>query len=628
MTSAKSLHIGTTGEGRRFTLPHDVVTQTLVVYGGKGMGKTNFGTVLCEELAAARLRFAVLDPMGVFWGLRHSADGKGAGIEVLVLGGRHGDIPIEPTAGAVVADLVADEEADVVIDISRRPDGKMWSLGERIRFVTEYCSRLYERQGERARPLMQIIDEAGRFVPQTIPHGAVQITACVGAIERMVEEGRNVGIGSALITQRSARMNKSVSELADCMIAFRTVGPRSIDAILDWFGEHVEKSRWKELIEKLRALPRGTALVVSPGWLGFEGVADIRMRRTFDSSATPKAGGERRASGPGAKPDLARYQARMAETIQRVKDEDPRELRKRVQELKKQMEQSAKTPATPVSREDDRAAVKALQEANRIHARHNAAVAKSVDVFNRDLARRWSRLAQFIRGAADELSAEPPKLELSTNGGPPPDSPPSFSRKGESPATSIAAGAATATTTATATLTEPARRRTPATAPAPSSGVTGPQQRILDALATYEGFGELKPERPGLAALAGYKIGGHLNNVLGELRAAGLIDYPEGGRVALTDAGRAIANPRDFVSIDDVHRAWFELCTGPQKRLLEVLLDRWPSAIAREQLSDAAAMHGGHFNNVIGELRTMGAAEYPQRGYVRASALLFPEGLS
>jgi len=38
----------------------------------------------------------------------------------------------------VVADLVADEDVDVVIDISRRPDGKMWSLGERTRFVGEY----------------------------------------------------------------------------------------------------------------------------------------------------------------------------------------------------------------------------------------------------------------------------------------------------------------------------------------------------------------------------------------------------------------------------------------------------------------------------------------------------------
>jgi hypothetical protein len=70
-------------------------------------------------------------------GLRHGADGKGDGIRVLILGGIHGDLPIEPTSGAVVADLVVDEDASVIIDISRRADGSMWSIAERVRFVTD-----------------------------------------------------------------------------------------------------------------------------------------------------------------------------------------------------------------------------------------------------------------------------------------------------------------------------------------------------------------------------------------------------------------------------------------------------------------------------------------------------------
>src|SRR6266568_3272240 len=89
-------------EEKEVSFPLDVVTQTIVVYGGKGMGKTNFGTVICEECDTAGLRFSVIDPMGVFHGLRHAADGKSPGIRVLILGGKHGDIPIEPTGGAVV----------------------------------------------------------------------------------------------------------------------------------------------------------------------------------------------------------------------------------------------------------------------------------------------------------------------------------------------------------------------------------------------------------------------------------------------------------------------------------------------------------------------------------------------
>lgn len=323
------------GEG--FSPPAaEAATQTIVVYGGKGQGKTHLIGDMAEELDEAGQRFSAIDPMGVLWGLRYAKNGKGKGIEVLILGGRHGDIPIEPSAGTIVADLVADEEVNVVIDISRRGDGKMWSKAEKIRFVADYATRLFERQGERMRPIMQIIDEAGRFVPQMIPHGSPELSRCVGAIEQMVEEGRNVGIGVMLVTQRSARMNKSVSELAECMIAFRTVGPLSVNAIIDWLGDHIPKERWKEMVERIRSLPRGSALVVSPGWLEFEGVVAMRERRTFDSSATPK-GGKAHVTGKGATPDLGRYLERMKETVERVKANDPAVLRRQLAEAQAQV---------------------------------------------------------------------------------------------------------------------------------------------------------------------------------------------------------------------------------------------------------------------------------------------------
>ncbi|MEN3369977.1 MAG: hypothetical protein V7609_2120 [Verrucomicrobiota bacterium] len=317
-------------------LPAEAVTSTFVVYGGKGMGKTNFGSVFAEELSRSRLRYAVIDPMGVWWGLRHSADGASPGIELLILGGVKGDMPIEPTGGAVVADLVADESVNVLIDISRHANGKMWSIGERIRFVRDYFVRLYARQGEKRQPLMQILDEAARFCPQMVRANEPDVAQCLGAVAVMVEEGRNVGVGVCLLTQRSARLNKDVAELADCMIAFRIVGPRSIDAVMDWFGEHIAKEQWKDLIAILRKLPIGRALVVSPGWLEFEGEAQIRRRETFDSSATPKPGEKvKTPRGAAAKPDLGKYQERMAETIERAEANDPAKLKKKIADLQR-----------------------------------------------------------------------------------------------------------------------------------------------------------------------------------------------------------------------------------------------------------------------------------------------------
>jgi hypothetical protein len=339
--------------GENFSLPIETVTSTVVVYGGKGMGKTNFGAVLVEEMASAGLRWCVLDPLGAWWGLRHSANGKGKGIECLILGGAHGDIPIEPTGGAIVADLVVDESANVIIDFSRRPTGQVWSIGEKIRFVTDYTTRLFERQGElvdgrKREPLCQFLDEAARYIPQTIRSGDVAIAKCVSVWETLVEEGRNFGIGVVLLTQRSARMAKSVSEVADAVIAFRIVGPNSIKAITDWLGEHVPKEEIRIIVEKIRKLEIGSALLISPGWLKLEEVVNVRPRQTFDSSATPKPGERaRRVSGAGAKPDLAKYAERMAATIERAKENDPKALKAQIAQLKQDL--AKRVPATSTS---------------------------------------------------------------------------------------------------------------------------------------------------------------------------------------------------------------------------------------------------------------------------------------
>jgi uncharacterized protein len=565
----------------------DAVTRTMVVYGGRGMGKTNFGTVLCEELARARLRFCYIDPMGHLWGLRHSADGKGPGIEVLILGGRHGDIPIDPTSGAVVADLVADEQVNVVVDISRRADGKSWSKGERIRFVTDYAKRLYERQGERMRPIMQIIDEAARFIPQIARHGDDQVAACIGAVEQMVEEGRGVGIGVTLITQRSARLSKSVAELAEAMIAFRTIGPNSVDAILDWFGEHILKDRWKSLVEKLRTLPRGYALVVSPGWLGFEGVAFIRQRNTFDSSATPKAGHERRARGSGAKPDLARYTERMKATIEHVLESDPKHLKRRIAELEAILAK-ANHKAERIEEKIDRV----------IEKRVEVPVVKDAQIKRLEVvADRALKHVELFQRISDGL-----RLDLSRSAI-------HFHRINP------------------AAVPPPARPlpdiRAPVHAPAPtptraqetgSNGAMTPAvRRVLESAAL------LYPEpvsRKQLATLSGYRPkGGRFNNILSELRSRGLL----AGRaddMRVTDEALNHIDPKvtGYKSPAEMRDMWRARLAPAEWRVLEAAMGGYPGTLTREELAARVlprpySPSAGRFNNLLSSLRSAALLE-------------------
>lgn len=605
------------------TLPTDAVTATLVVYGGKGMGKTNLGSVLVEELTRCGLRWSWLDPLGVSWGLRHSADGAGRGIECLILGGPHGDIPIEPDGGAAVADVVVEERVNVLIDFSRKPSGEMWSVGERVRFVTAYALRLFQRQGElvngrRREPLFQVLDEAARYVPQVIPSGAAELAKCVGAWEQLVEEGRNVGLGVGLLTQRSARMNKSVSELADAMFAFRTVGPNSLDAILDWLGTHVEKARIKDLAEKVRSLERGRALVVSPGWLQFEGVIGVRMRSTFDSSATPKAGERARsARGEGAKPNLDAIRQRMSATIERQKATDPKELQRQVADLKRELAkaQSAKpvAAAAPAKQPKTRE-VNVLKP--QLVKRLEALTAKMVNEAERHRAAMllfWEHqdeLNKALLGALQSVGTPPP--------------PPVAMR----PRPQL--------------VPAPPRPVAPPRAPRAGNGkdhgdraldnLTGPEQKILDELAGLAALGIHQPPKPQVSALCSYANprSGGFSGPLGRLVAAGLVSYPSVGTMALTEAGAERASS-DAPPLNnaELQRRVLEKFSGPPARILDELIKAYPQALDKAELGQKLGYQNprsGGFSGPLGTLSRLGFVSYPSVGLVAATKLLFPEG--
>lgn len=569
------------------SLPPDTVTSTLVVYGGKGMGKSVFGSVLGEELAAARLRWSFLDPLGVNWGIRHAADGVGPGVECLILGGVHGDIPIYPDGGAAVADVVVEESCNVLVDFSRSKNGEAWGVGEKIRFATAYARRLFQRQGSlidgrKREPLMQILDEGARFIPQIIPAGNPDLAMCVSAWQQFAEEGRNVGLGLCVLTQRSARMNKDIAELADAMIAFRTIGPNSLGAVLDWLGEHVERSRIKDLSEQVRKLPRGSALVVSPGWLEIEKVVPMRMRRTFDSSATPKPGERvRTAKGEGAKPDLEKIQARMVETIERAKADDPKELRKRIAELEKELR--AKPKAEPVETiRQVPIPIDWNSLSNQMHAAGDVVFAEF-----------WSRVDTLIRrfeGDSKTLRLTP-FVETPRRAAPPPmkvtggivhvdreqQSGRHFHRD---PNPGNGAGSELGNSGA--------RRMMTVLCQAGNEGVTPSQLAI----------------RTGIA-----KRGGTFRTYLGKIITNRWAARDAAGRIVRTSLGETILGDFDpLPSGAELLSFWLrELGESGAARILETIADAYPNGLTREEVGERTgiAVGGGTFRTYVGKLKTL-----------------------
>jgi DNA helicase HerA-like ATPase len=169
-------------------LPLDAVTQTFAILARKGAGKTYTGMVMTEERVKAGLQVVVLDPLGAWWGLRSSADGKREGLPITIIGGEHGDVPLESTAGKVIADLVVDAGSAFILDLS-----SFESNAAQDRFVADFAERLYRAKAKDKRPLHLMVDEADSFAPQRPQPGQQRM---LGALESIVRRGRIRGWAS------------------------------------------------------------------------------------------------------------------------------------------------------------------------------------------------------------------------------------------------------------------------------------------------------------------------------------------------------------------------------------------------------------------------------------------------
>ncbi len=323
------------------SLPLDVVTTTIAVLGIRNSGKTNTCVVLTEELFDAGQQVVIIDPTDVWWGLKSSKDGKHEGYPVVVFGGRHGDVPLNASDGATVADFIVEERLPAILSLRH-----FESIADQRRFVTEFARRIYHRKGEEGRdtPMLLVIDEAHLFVPQRVNAAEAPM---VGAVQKLVRQGRSSGIGVAIIDQRPASVNKDVLTQIELLVAHRTTSPQDSRALEDWIEQNDIDNQRAEFLKKLPELDRGVAWCWSPGWLHLFQLITVRERRTFDSSATPKAGEKRITPTTLAHVDLDALKQRMAQAIEKAQADDPKVLKARIAELEHANARGARATAAP-----------------------------------------------------------------------------------------------------------------------------------------------------------------------------------------------------------------------------------------------------------------------------------------
>jgi len=351
-----NLRIGTTSAGSPFTLPRTAVTETFAYLGKRGVGKTHTAAVVVEEMLRTGLQVVVVDPVGVWWGLRVAADGSPAGLPITILGGEHGDLPLAPHAGTLLADLVVDERLSVVLDLSQI------RAAERTLLMADFCEQLYHRN--RA-PLHLMLDEADAFAPQKPRRNQERL---LDAVDELVRRGRARGLGVSLATQRSAVISKDVLTQIEVLVALRTIAPQDRDAIDAWVKTYAGSDQREAVLGSLPSLPIGTAWFWSPGWLGTIQQVQVRRRSTFDSSRTPEVGQSRQMPRQLADVDLSRLRERLGALIPAAPEPDAvPTLHRRIADLQRQGQTRPAPPPperveVPVVDEQTLAALRELAE--------------------------------------------------------------------------------------------------------------------------------------------------------------------------------------------------------------------------------------------------------------------------
>lgn len=589
-----SIAIGKTSAGKILDLPIDLGTQTVSVLGIRGSGKTHTARRFAEGLLDANHQVIVIDPLDVWWGLRSSRSGDRSGYPIVVLGGDHQDLALEATAGKVIAEFAVHRGASLILST------RHLSKNDTRRFVTDFAERLYEMKGrgEYRTPLHLLIDEADMFAPQRLHAGMERL---YGSIDQLVRRGRASGIGVTLITQRAAVLNKDVLTQSELLVCHRTVGPQDRKAIESWVEVHDVEGKADEVLASLAQLERGEAWFWSPGWLQVLVRVKVGPSKTFDSSATPKAGETVAAPKRVAEVDLAALQQAMAATIEKVKADDPRELRKQIAELQRRpvsrTEPQAKSIEVPVVGEEDRKLllgyVKKLAD-TQVHIEQlNTLLSLSGPL----LARLNARLLRGQVAGGLVPAGETRTSPVAARRPGPPSPPPTPARQPvtRSPGGHSAAGE--------------------------HNLGSGGLRRILTALAQRPQG--LSYRQLGLRACLASRHG-TFRTYVGQARARQWVAGNADG-LQITDAGLAALGEYEVLPSGRALLDWWLVHPRVGRgsgaaRMLEVLADRFPEDMSKEDLGQAAGLDANHgtFRTYMGKLRTLELVTY-EGGRLRLS---------
>lgn len=531
-----------------FSLPLEVVTQSIAILAKKGAGKSYCMRKISEQIFKAGQQICIIDPKGDQYGIRYNQSGKGAGLPIIILGGEHGDVSLEVNSGAIVAKLIVEEHVSVLLDLSH------FRKHEVATFMAIFLEEIYRLKAKEQHrtPLMLIVDEADAIAPQKpMPNEARML----GAIDDIVRRGRQRGIGCTLVTQRSAVLNKNVLTQTQVLVCLRTISPQDLKAIDEWIEVYGEKQERGILMSSLPSLPIGDAWFWSPGWPTDRGIFQkVRVGNieTFDSGATPKPG-ESRATPKGmANIDINALKRQMSEVIEKSKADDPKELRKKITELEIQVKKAAQS--------------KPIKE-------QKSVVPKEINVVDKKLVTRLEKLYALILSEGKKHGAA---MTM-------------FWGNMDEVNTAMLEALKSVTKPQAVIVQDLEQKREFKPRPIikatqQTSKVELPigEQAILRAVIMYpDGI-----DREALSVLTTYKRSSR-DAYVARLSAKGYITTISGGLIKVTTEGtQAMPNAEPLPTGSDLRSYWLSKLPEGEAKVLQILIDAYPNSIERSAIDE------------------------------------------
>jgi hypothetical protein len=581
-------------------IPDEALDDRLFFGGTPGAGKTYNAMGRVERLLRKRHRVITPDPLGVWWGLRLAADGKSpSGYDVVIFGGPHGDLPLSEHAGALIGETVAGMKESCILDLSQ-----LGTKAAERRFMLAFLTALYKHAtGE---PVHIVFDEADMWAPQRLMDKEGEAAKLYGITETIVRRGRVKGFVPWLISQRPAVIAKDVLSMIDGLVAFKLTSSQDRDAIGNWVEGQADKAMWRDIWASLPTMERGQGVV----WIPARGILDTVQfppKETFDSSRTPKRGERAKRAAKLKALDLGKLRERLTAVEAETKANDPRALRAEVARLTAELKKAGKTApasaaapakADPQTKATIAALRKALEATMKFIIEINAkeffkaggeainkkAVEKALKDASEAITRVIEKSLEGRAGEFDRLRKQGQRIVDRFKTLLEEDITVRVDVKHNEPFTISPAP------TPAAPRPRPAARNLDGG----EGQLTGPQLKLLQALAWWRAMGHEAVTRAQAAAIAGWKTtGSNIKDRASELRVRGLV---AGGAdaLSLTPEGIAAAPEPDMAAtLVEGIRA---VLSGPQRSLFDLLLERGGGPIESTAAAEALNWQPGGSN--------------------------------